>query len=337
VRLLTTLALLVATALGGAPAHPTAPPDREAPRLIADARVLAISVDGLNPQAIRKLGVARAPVLNRLVREGAATLNARTDVERTVTLPNHTSMVTGRRIDAAHGGHGVTWNDDFRDRTVQQAAGHPVDSVFTVIDQSGGGSAVFAGKDKFSLFPRSWPGTVDRFTLAAKIAKLVTAARSDLRHADRELTFLHLGLPDETGHRTGFMSPAYLDAVAATDRQIGRLVRAIDRDPELSDVTLVLTADHGGPRGSRDHGDATKLANYRVPFLAWGAGVAAGDLYAMNPTRTDPKRARPSYAAAPPVRNGDLANVITDLLGLPAVAGSEFDATQDLRLTPIGG
>jgi len=341
VRTPAALTLAAVLTLGGAaPAHAAVVHDGATPasgasaaRAVTDARVLAISVDGLNPAAIRRLGTTRAPVLNRLVAEGAATLNARTDVERTVTLPNHTSMVTGRRIEAATGGHGVTWNDDLRERTVQAAAGHPVDSVFTVVDQAGGDSALFAGKDKFSLFPRSWPGTVDRFTLAGKPAKLVRAARGDLLHADRELTFLHLALPDEAGHRAGFMSPAYLDAVARTDQLIGTLVRAIENHAALRDaVTLVLTADHGG-KGA-NHDVATRLANYRIPFLAWGAGVTAGDLYAMNPTRTDPGRTRPSYDAAPPVRNGDLANLVATLLGLRAVAGSEFGATQDLR---VGG
>lgn len=331
------LALVAAVAVpgGAAPAHATVQPAGSSgtARVESGARVLAISLDGLNPAAIRRLGTERAPVLTRLVAEGAATLNARTAVERTVTLPNHTSMVTGRRIDAATGGHGVTWNDDLRDRTVQSAAGHPVASIFTLVDEAGGGSALFAGKDKFSLWPRSWPGTIDRFTLAAKPAALVRAARADLLQTDRELTFLHVALPDEVGHRAGFMSKAYLDAVARTDVLLGRLVKAIDRHPDLAaDLTVVLTADHGGKGAG--HTDEKRLANYRIPFVVWGAGVQAGDLYAMNPQRADPRRGRPSYAAArQPVRNGDLANVVAELLGLPAVPGSELGAGQDLEVS----
>src|SRR5688572_19063045 len=69
--------------------------------------VLAISVDGLRPAAVRQLGRAGAPTLHRLIRQGAGTLNARTTLEETRTLPNHTTMVTGRPVARSSGGHGV--------------------------------------------------------------------------------------------------------------------------------------------------------------------------------------------------------------------------------------
>jgi len=299
-------------------------------RVDGGARVLAISVDGLNPAAIRRLGPTRAPVLTRLVREGASTLNARASRELTITLPNHTSMVTGRRIARSSGGHGVTWNDDRAGTTVHRAAGRRVSSVFSVVARAGGESAVFAGKSKFSLFDRSWPAAVDRSTIATDPVALVRAARADLRRAGRELTFLHLALPDKAGHEVGFMSARYLDEVARTDRLLGRVVRTVERTPALAEhLTLILTADHGG-RGA-DHGDRTRLDNFRVPFVVWGRGVTAGDLYALNPQRADPGSGRPSYAARrQPVRNGDLANLVTDLLGLRPVPGSEFDDGHDL-------
>jgi hypothetical protein len=64
----------------------------------------------------------------------------------------------------------------------------------------------------------------------------------------------------------------------------------------------------------------------------WGAGVANGaGLYRLNPDYADPGRRRTRYGAArQPVRNGDVANLTTDLLGLPAVRGSEHDSAQDL-------
>lgn len=295
--------------------------------------VLAVSVDGLKPWAIRTLGPERAPVLHRLIREGASTLNARTARELTDTLPNHTTMVTSRRISAASGGHGVTWNDDrLEPRTVHEAAGGRVGSMFSQVAASGGETALFAGKSKFRLFARSWPGGIDRFELREHNGRLVGLALADLREHERALRFVHLSAPDVVGHRSGFRSAAYLDAVARVDTLLGRLLATLEEPGLAGRSALVVTADHGGAAGS--HRDPTKLANYRIPFLAWGVGVAPGaDLYTLNPDYADPGRRRTGYATAPPpVRNGALANLVADLLGLGPVPGSEHNAAQDLDL-----
>jgi hypothetical protein len=293
--------------------------------------VIAVSIDGLNPAAIRKLGPDGTPTLHRLVDEGASTLNARTEREQTNTLPNHTGMVTSRRIAAAKGGHGVTWNDErMTPRTVQRAAGHPVASVFSVVDSPERDTALFASKQKFSLFKRSWSKGVDKSVIREDNAQLVRQVRTDIGDKARSFRFVHLSAPDVAGHAHGFMSPAYLDAVASVDRLLGRIVAKVEGQGDLADhVVLIVTADHGG-RGP-SHRDPTKLFNYRVPFIVWGAGVAAGaDLYDLNPDYADPGKARTSYAGRQPVRNGDVANLATDLLGLEAVPGSEHDAGQDL-------
>lgn len=292
-------------------------------------RVLAISVDGLNVAALERLGRADAPHFHRLIAEGASTLNARTERELTLTLPNHTGMLTGRRVAKERGGHGVTWNVDRPTMTVQKAAGHRVSSVFTVVHAAGGSTALFSTKTKFSLFDRSWDRGIDRFRVDEHQNALVRSARRDLVARDREFTFLHLSLPDRAGHEYGFMSPQYVDAVRTTDVLIGKVLATIENDPTLArNLTVVLTADHGGD--GRDHSDPRDFANYRVPFVVWGAGVPAGNLYDLNPDYVDPGTGRPTYAGAQPVRNGDVANLATDLLGLGAVPGSALNAAQDL-------
>src|SRR6478735_7707734 len=180
------VALLVPT--GGATAQEPTPavPETAAPR------VLGISVDGLNTQAIRKLGRSGAPTLYRLLAEGAGTLNARTEYEQNVTLPNHTGMLTSRRIDRRHGGHVLIWNDDRRRMTVQRAAGRPVKSVFSVVHASGGTGALFSTKEKFGIFKRSWPRGIDHFVIDEDQGRLVRAATADLLRADRTFTFLHV-------------------------------------------------------------------------------------------------------------------------------------------------
>lgn len=289
-----------------------------------DARVLAVSVDGLASWSVTP---GATPVVTRLLAEGAGTLNARTAYEQTVTLPNHTSMVTGERISAAAGGHGVDWNSE---RAGTAAPG--VSSVFSVVHASGDTSAVLAGKSKFVTWQRSWPGTIDRLVIQGDEAALTDAAIEEVR-GGTDLTFLHLRGPDLAGHLLGWGSAAYDTAVAAADAAIGRLVDTVAGDPDLADeMVVVVTADHGGVPGTRGHEDPGAPADYTVPFVVWGAGVEAGDLYDLNPDYADPGGGRPSYDGPQPVRNGDVANLVTDLLGLRPVPGSEIGRGRELTV-----
>jgi hypothetical protein len=297
-------------------------------------KVVVVSVDGMMSKAIRTLGREGSPALHRLIAQGATTLNARTEREMTVTLPNHTGMVTGRRIDAADGGHGVAWNDDRLDpRTVQEAAGHPVASVFGVVHSTARSTALFASKTKFSLFERSWDRAVDKYRYRSDNPALMRLVRRDLlEHHRRAFTFVHLSEPDTAGHDSGWMSQDYLDAVSLSDGLIGDLMRTLENHPDKlgKHTVLIVTADHGG--SGADHDEAARLRNYRVPFLVWGPSVASGrNLYALNRDYADPGRQRTRYSAdRQPVRNGAVGNLATDLLGLRSISGSEHDADQDL-------
>ena len=311
----------------------------------AITHVLAISVDGLNPRAITELGPAGAPTFHRLMREGAYTLDARTEREQTRTLPNHTGMLTGRRIDASRGGHGVTYNTDIgRSRTVHSSAGEYVSSVFDVVHDHGGRTALFATKTKFALYQRTWSRDggrdrvgaddgrekIDRFVVDTDDTRLVEKLNAYLEDGPGEFVFLHIALPDEIGHKDGFMSDRYLAGVRATDGLLGSVLDTISARPALRrDTVVLLTADHGGDGES--HSDQSKIANYQIPFIAWGPGVPAGrDLYSYNEDRRDPGTSRTTYEGPQPIRNGEIANLATDVLGLPKVPGSEFDADQDL-------
>jgi Type I phosphodiesterase / nucleotide pyrophosphatase len=307
--------------------------------------VIAISIDGLNPRAIEELGKSRTPAFHRLMREGAFTLNARTVRERTSTTPNHTAMLTGRRVDAKHGGHGYTENFD-NGSTIHKAAGHYVASVFDVVHDRGGSTAFFGAKFKFRLYKRTWNthgaqdrvgrndgrAKIDRFTIDRNNARLVSKFTAELRRNPRDFTFVHLSLPDRAGHASGFMGPQYLDAVRRTDRLLGRILDTVTGRPDLRRHTLViLTADHGG-RGAA-HYRASKLQNFRIPFMVWGPGVAAGrNLYGLSPSFRSPGGSRTSYHGKQPIRNGDLANLATDALDLPPVPGSEFDSPRTLNI-----
>ena len=322
---------------------PSAPADESGDNAVD--RVIAISIDGLNPRAIEKLGKSRTPTFHRLMREGAYTLNARTVREQTSTMPNHTAMLTGRRVDAKDGGHGYTVNFD-NGGTVHQAAGHYVASVFDVVHDSGRSTAMFASKAKFRLYKRTWNthgardrterndgrAKIDRVTIDRNNTRLVARLTAELRRSPREFTFVHLSLPDRVGHAHSFMGRDYLDAVERTDQLLGRILNTVADRPALRRQTLVLlTADHGGKGAA--HYNASNPQDYRIPFMAWGPGVAAGrDLYDLSPSIKSPGDDSPSYHGKQPIRNADLANVATDALDLPRVPGSEFDSRRTLDL-----
>ncbi|WP_121256258.1 alkaline phosphatase family protein [Nocardioides ferulae] len=309
-----------ADASGSAEASP-------APRPPQARHVVAVSIDGLTPAAMSELGTAGASVLWRLVTEGASTLDARTSLERTVTLPNHTGMLTGRRVVAERGGHGVTMNYD-PGGTIADLAGEPVSSVFDVVHAHDGETALFASKSKFELFQRSWPAALDRFEVIEDNTVMADGAAAAFATDPATFTFVHFSLPDQTGHEHGWMGAEYLNAVRTVDELLGRLVASVESDARVARRTLlIVTADHGG--SGNTHADRLREEDYTVPFVVWGAGVPRGlDLYDLNPRLADPGDGRPGYRGRQPLRNGDLANVALTALGLPAVPGSEFDAAQ---------
>ena len=120
--------------------------------------VIAISVDGLRPESIQRLGAELLPNLYRLRREGAYTDEARTDVDYTMTNPNHAGMLTGRgTLD--HGeitlGHRVTFNSRLMQR-LEERNGFYVSSVFDGIKAAGGTASFYSNKAKLDFLGLSY-------------------------------------------------------------------------------------------------------------------------------------------------------------------------------------
>lgn len=300
-----------------------------------DPAVVVISVDGLNVEAIgsRVDGLVAFP---RLIEQGAATLNARSAYERTDTLPNHTSILTGRPVLGENGTF-VMFNDD-NGSFLERTRGAYVPGIFDVAHDHGLRTAFFAQKDKFNFLLRSWDsshGAPDvtgaddgRDKVDVGEVRFDRSEAADVQEAligdGVRLIFWHLRAPDSAGHEHGWMSPAYRAAVREADREIAVLLAAIDAHPRIRrSTTVIVVSDHGGMPGVRSHADPYQLANYRIPFIAWGRGVSVGaDLYAVNPSRRDPGEGRPDYEAPQPIRNADAAALALRLLGLPQLPGA---------------
>ena len=283
------------------------------------------------------------------MRDGSSTLNARTAIEKTETMPNHSSIFSGRRIlsDGEGWGHHVTFNDDSAGTDIHSVAGRYVPSMYDVVHDRGGRVHFYAGKEKFAFFDRSWnaangavdttgvdngPDKIDRYVYSQDTKVLVDRAVRTLKDRPVKLTSLHIRLPDSAGHRYGWGSEEYLAAVQQSSAYVGRVLRTIARSDSLrSRTAVVLTADHGGEGVS--HQDTGLPIVYTVPFLVWGEGIArSADLYDLNPQRVDPGSGQPDYFSGdPPVRNLDVASLVTTYLGLGQVPGGTAPQTDPLQ------
>ena len=328
-------------------------------------RVIQISVDGLSGELLESLLDANpelVPNFQRFVDQGATTLDARTDFSYTTTLPNHTSMLSGRPVESPTGDpldtthHGYTNNGLPDLEWTLHNQGNPnvpyIASAFDVAHDRGLSTALYASKSKFVIYDQSYNagtgaadvvGPDDGRDKIDSFATLVTgspptaadmnaAYLADMAAAQYSYSFVHYRDPDTFGHGFEWGSPEWYFSVIAVDAYLGDVFALVDSDPGLQGTTaIVLTADHGG--FNYNHGNATLPSIYTVPVFVWGPGVARGaDLYALNEdVRLDPEDGRPDYTAAvQPIRSGGTGNLALDLLGLPAIAGSSINAAQDL-------
>ena len=245
---------------------PAAQADSAAPGHAAVTKhVVVISVDGLRPDAIWKFD---ARTLRRLMAEGSYTLRA-TTIDPSLTLPSHTSMLTGEEPSA----HGIEFN---RNETHDHGL-VSVPTVFARARENGYQTAAFFSKGKFRhlLLPNSLDHAV-----APEGNRHWNAGRT-LWNMDRyldagnkpNLMFVHIGEPDYAGHVFSWMSWFYGRAVEKADRAVSHVLDSADGAFGEGNYAVVVTADHGGHgwhHGSADPQDVT------IPWIAWGQGVKAG-------------------------------------------------------------
>ncbi len=338
----------------------------------ADAEyVIHVSVDGLNASLLESLlqndVVGDYANFQRLIDEGAGTFNARTDYSHSITLPNHTSMISGRPVSqpAAQANtthHGYTSNGNPGPTDTLHNSGNVsvpyVASSFGVVHDNGLSTALFASKSKFILYQQSYDaahgaadstggddGTlkIDRYVnmntgSPVNASNMHASYLAEMAGSHFAYSFLAYADPDYAGHGFGWGSATWNDAVADVDGYLGDLLALIEGDPTLAGRTaLIVSSDHGG--SGNGHSSAGTAAHYTIPFFVWGPGVTAGaDLYTLNPgSRMDPGTGRPDYdAVAQPIRNGDGGNLALALLGLGPVPGSSINASQDLLASGSG-
>jgi phosphopentomutase len=144
-------------------------------------------------------------------------------------------------------------------------------TFLSIASEAGIPSAMIVGKNKLDQF--HYPDSVYYEFATSGDSSVVDAAIQRLILGDR-LLFVHLPNPDYFGHSTGWMSESYLYELGNTDRQIGRLLTALDELGVLETSLIIITADHGGHE--QEHGYLPE--DQTIPLILAGYGVQAGTI-----------------------------------------------------------
>ncbi len=229
--------------------------------------VFIISFDQGNPDLIEQSDM---PTFHTMAAEGAHDWSAYTIVP-SLTLPSHTSMLTGVGPQV----HQILWNDYEPDKGLVK-----VPTIFSLAKQSGYVTAMFVGKEKFKHL--LLPGTVDYFIWpqpeddAQAVAK---AFASEVGKLKPNLCFIHFRDPDTEGHAHGSHSPEKMAALKDCDEALKTVKDAIADAGLTSTSVIILTADHGSHDiKNKDgkmvgtHGSAESV-DVNIPWIAWGCDV----------------------------------------------------------------
>ena len=265
------LGLLLLSLLPGEQPHPTVsnltgnpwaiPTGRLERPVPAIQHAIIISIDGLRPDVLLR---ANAPNIRRLIESGSFSFWARTTA-LSITLPSHTSMLTG----VPPSRHGIIWNDD---RPLDPAIYPRVPTLFDLAHRAGYSTAMVASKSKFAILNK--PGTLDWPMIANRSgmrdADVAINAAKIIHEHKPQVMFVHFGETDYIGHQVGWGTPQQLATIEAADAGIGKLLAALEEEHLLDSTLILVTSDHGGQ--GRSHGPDDPRSRH-IPWIAVGPGI----------------------------------------------------------------
>lgn len=229
--------------------------------------VFIVSFDQGNASLLRD---TELPTVHRMVDEGAHSWEAFTIVP-SITLPSHTSMLTGVGIQK----HQITWNDYRPKEGIVKCP-----TIFSIAKERGITTAMFVGKEKFKHLLH--PGSVDTFVWVEKNDYAQSVAKSfaaEFGKIKPNLCFIHFRDPDTVGHATGAYSKEKIQALKDCDAALKVIRDAVEAAGVLEESVFILTADHGSHDTKNkegktvgSHGDA-RPEDVTIPWIVWGKGV----------------------------------------------------------------
>lgn len=225
-------------------------------------KVLLVLVDGMRSES---MAAAEHPFYQELIDHSCYTLKGRT-VMPSVTLPCHMSLFHSVSADR----HGILTNT-----YVPQV--RPVNGICEVLKAQGKNCGMFFNWEELRDLSRPGSLAISEFFSGRtftyeKANEVLTDRVIELVKSDElpDFTFLYLGLVDAAGHKYGWMSQEYIEAVRSSIGCIQRIARLLPEDHQL-----IVTADHGGH--DRIHG-TDMIEDMQIPIFFWNKSSGSREI-----------------------------------------------------------
>ena len=223
-------------------------------------KTILVIIDGCRSDGLEQ---AKTPNIDYMIENGAHTLNART-VTPSITLPAHFSIFTSLPPIA----HNVLANT---------GSPNPLSTARSIIDVAkdfGKKTAAFYSWEHFRnlLLPGSldYSHFMNSGSVENRDIEVAQAAAGYLNSHCPDFCFIYFEGTDIAGHRSGFMSTEYLDAIETADTALGIILNELKK-ANLSDYySIILHSDHGG---INNHHLENTPEVMTIPWIALGPGV----------------------------------------------------------------
>ncbi|MCP4176544.1 MAG: metalloenzyme superfamily [bacterium] len=229
-------------------------------------KVLIIGIDGCRPDALK---IAKTPVIDSLVKDGAYCFNSWTD-KISDSGPCWTAMLTG----VWHEKNGVTTNE-YKNMKMDKYPHffHYLKKFDPSIKTA---SIVHWGPINKILRD----GDADVAKSYNSDRKVANAVAKLLKDDNPDVVFVQFDDVDHAGHAHGFTTknPDYIKTIEKEDANIGIILSALKgrKNFNKEDWLILISPDHGGtPNGG--HGGNTSMER-NIFFIANGKSVVKGEI-----------------------------------------------------------
>ena len=221
-------------------------------------KVLMILIDGMRPDAMVQI-----PAAQKVMEQAAYKLEGRT-VFPSCTLPCHMSLFYSRPPLT----HGVTSN-------TYTARVRLKNGLLETLRKEKKKTVMFYSWEELRDLYK--PGCLtdsffvngDQYGYLEANARLTDACVDYLEKEKPDFAFLYLGAPDAAGHKQGWMSQNYMEAL---EQSWACAEKAMENLPE--EYAVIITADHGG----HDKRHTTLMKeDMTVPVLLLNTDLPAGE------------------------------------------------------------